>query len=112
MRRVWMKKLSLTFVFLFFSSLSFGNDKYQYCEFWGIAGGNDDGFMQNLTGRLIIKSGIEYSDSTCNAVKRDAYQFSKKYSSGNLKDGLSMERWMKYQNFRDKVFDKLITSIE
>lgn len=102
------KILTVLFILVFiFAPSIYGDEKYKYCEIWGIAGGADDHFIQTIAGRILQKQGL-YHNETCGAVMRDAYQFGKKFATGSQLDEGSVQRWKKYQDFRDKVADKII----
>jgi len=64
-----MKKTIILFIFLLLSSAANANEKYEYCEIWGIAGGVNDSFIQNLVGRVLDKKKL-LLDSACASVKK------------------------------------------
>jgi hypothetical protein len=102
-------------VLLLLISLStFANSKnsdYEYCIVWGVAGGTDDQFTQNLVGRILAKKGIEIDD-VCTTLKQTGYKHGQKYSRGNTQDSEATKSWFIYQDFRDKYMDKLVELIE
>jgi len=106
-----MKPILFTML-LVFSTASVANNKvYEYCIVWGVAGGSGDGFIQSLSGILLEKKGIHYSDKVCSDLKKSGYRNGQIFSTGNSSDEDARESWMIFQNFRDKVMSQLIDTL-
>lgn len=104
MRHIFLLTLSVLF-----ASQAIGSDsnKYEFCEIYGIAGGASDTFTQTLAARILEKQGLLY-DNICSSVSQDAYKFGQRYSSGTDITAANSLRWQKYQDFRDRIADKIL----
>lgn len=106
------KILILAILFVLSSTYALGNsqDKYELCEISGIAGGANDSFTQIIVMRILEKQGLLY-EHRCSIIGQDGYKFGKQYSTGSLSGPDNGLRWKKYQDFRDKISDKIIEMI-
>ena len=84
------------------------NRDYEYCIVWGVAGGADDQFIQNLTDKVLDKKGISPFDKVCSTLKQTSYKHGKQFSQGNTSNNEAIESWAIYQTFRDKVMEGLV----
>ena len=102
-------KIIITTIILLFSLPIFAENKdYEYCIVWGVAGGADDKFIQNLTDKVLQKKGISQFDKVCSTLKQTSYKQGKQFSQGNTSDKEAAESWAIYQNFRNKVMNNLV----
>jgi len=82
-------------------------NKYKFCEIFGLAGGANDDFTQTLASRMLEKQGIEF-DKICLAVKQESYRFGKDFVAGKNINNENAKRWMNYQSFRDEITDNIL----
>src|SRR5690606_113883 len=93
--------LAALLIMLPFSSYA-DNKDYEYCLIWGVAGGAEDQFIQNLVDKVLEKNGISQFDKVCSTLKQTAYAHGRQFSQGNTTNAEAQESWALYQKFRDK----------
>lgn len=112
-----MKKMTLLSVLLVlgpsFAEKTIGseNSTYDYCEIYGIADGTDDSLTRTIAGRIMDKQGM-WTDPVCQSIRRDSVQFARVFHEGKFNNPSDLNRWLKYQYFRDKIADKIIELLQ
>jgi len=101
-------KVSAIFILLTLSTVTYAqNSDYEYCIIWGVASAANDNFTLNLADKILDKKGISL-DKVCSTLKQTSYKQGQQWSKGNTTNKDVMQSWFIYQNFRDKVMNKLI----
>ncbi|GLX86349.1 hypothetical protein tloyanaT_26020 [Thalassotalea loyana] len=104
-------KATILLILLAFSTTSFASEKYEYCEYLGVSIGADENFMTQIIFRIMEKENVDSQSEICLRLRRDGKRFSEEFSTGELFDKNSVDRWLKYQNFRDSIYDSIVENI-
>ena len=106
-----MKKIAIFITFLLFTASGVVASDYKYCEITGLAFGAGKNFIGSVSYRIMEKQKVVL-DSVCQAVWRDAFKTSQKFSSDAKKTDQDIATMLKLSEFENKIIDSIIENMQ